>query len=643
MPAGPPRSAPGGYRPDIDGLRAVAVLAVLAFHARLPFVTGGFIGVDVFFVISGYLISAIIMREIAQDRFSVLAFYERRIRRIFPAMLAMFLVVTLVAAYLLLPFEVVTYAQSLLAALFSGSNFLFWHQVGYFDASSAYKPLLHTWSLAVEEQFYIFFPPFLLLLKKFWPRRTKAAILTVTAFSFAASIVVVAHDTSAGFYFAPLRAWELLFGTILSQHYLPPLRRAFERHLASVAGLAMILLPVYFYQETTPFPGLAALPPCLGAALIIAAGETGPSIVGRVLSWRPVVFVGLISYSLYLWHWPVIVFQTTDYLFVPARYAGKHLVGPAIILVSFALAILSWAFIEKPFRSGRLRSGRTTLFLATGGAVAVLSAMALGLILLHGLPSRYPPDARQVAAYLGTHNPGRNEVCFITPASSFKDYAQDVCLAQHPGRKSILLIGDSYAASLYRAFTVAFPDRDILQANASACRALLHEPEHKSRDCKDMFNFIFGDFLVHHHVDTIVLAGSWRSDDLAPLGETLAWTTQRGLTVVVAGPNAGTDAPLPRILATELREGLPDNAAGHADPSAMAIDSEMAERDREQWHVPYVSFFDAFCKPDCPVYAAPLVPMNLDGGHLTYPASVEYVDVISSRIRALEGTAGVPR
>jgi peptidoglycan/LPS O-acetylase OafA/YrhL len=304
------------YRPDVDGLRAVAVLLVIASHFRTR-LTGGYIGVDVFFVISGYLISSVILSELDSGRFSILNFYERRIRRIFPAMLAMMAVTTFLVYCFFVPVEVEGYARSLLAALFSSSNFLFWHEAGYFAAPSEFKPLLHTWSLAVEEQFYIFFPVFLILIRRFFPRRLKEAILCIAAVSLLAAVITMQHDATAAFFFAPLRAWELLIGTTISQHYVPAIRSAISRNIASAGGFLLILVPAIAYTSATPFPGLAAIPPCLGAALIIASGELGSSFVGRILSCRPVVFVGLISYSLYLWHWPILVFQDTNALFFP--------------------------------------------------------------------------------------------------------------------------------------------------------------------------------------------------------------------------------------------------------------------------------------------------------------------------------------
>src|SRR5262245_213493 len=267
------------YRPDIDGLRAVAVLSVLAFHVGLFRMTGGFVGVDVFFVISGYLLSAIVFADVAASRFSVVDFYERRIRRIFPALFAMLIAFTFFASVYFLPTMFVEYSKSLLASTTFASNFYFWRHSGYFDSPLS-NPLLHTWSLAVEEQFYILFPPVLLLIRRFFPYRLRASVIVLFILSLAGSIVMVYYDQVNAFYMIYTRAWELLLGTMLSLGMFPRLRAAWLRNFVTLAGIGIIGYSVRFYGETTLFPGLSAVLPCVGAALIIGAGESGLSLVG---------------------------------------------------------------------------------------------------------------------------------------------------------------------------------------------------------------------------------------------------------------------------------------------------------------------------------------------------------------------------
>src|SRR5215813_12350400 len=296
------------YRADIDGLRAVAVLSVMAFHMELSHFSGGFVGVDVFFVISGYLISAIVFSEISDGTYSITSFYERRIRRIFPALFGMLIVFSACASLYLFTSEMVNYAKSLLAATASVSNFYFWQHSGYFDSPTS-NPLLHTWSLAVEEQFYILFPLYLWAVRRFYPKHLKLSVGVLVVASLFASAIVVHFNPITAFYMPYTRAWELLTGTLLALGIFPRFSSSWLRNSAALVGMLMIFCSVVTYSPTTLFPGLSALLPCVGAALIIHAGEGGTTLIGRVLSWRPVVFIGLISYSLYLWHWPVILLQ----------------------------------------------------------------------------------------------------------------------------------------------------------------------------------------------------------------------------------------------------------------------------------------------------------------------------------------------
>lgn len=264
------------YRADIDGLRAIAVLAVIFFHAGVPGFSGGFVGVDVFFVISGFLITSIIIKEIHAGQFSIARFYERRIRRIFPALFPVIAFTVAISAILFDADTFKGFGKSITATTFFGSNILFWKESGYFDASSITKPMLHTWSLAVEEQFYIFFPILLIAITRFSKSRYFQWLLGIGLVSLITSIygVYTTHQV-ASFYLVPTRAWELLCGSILALGVIPQLRSNFHRHLFSIAGLGLIFFSVGRYTEDTLFPGAAALTPVLGASLIIFSGMGG--------------------------------------------------------------------------------------------------------------------------------------------------------------------------------------------------------------------------------------------------------------------------------------------------------------------------------------------------------------------------------
>ena len=459
-PTGPKKNSMP-YRPDVDGLRAIAVLLVIFEHLQTR-ITGGYVGVDVFFVISGYLISSVILSDMDSGRFSVAHFYERRIRRIFPALMGMLLGCSVLTFFLSVPSESDAFARSMLAALFSGSNFLFWQETGYFGAANELKPLLHTWSLAVEEQFYILFPLFLLAAHRWFPNKLRTAIWSITAVSFILACICVQLDATAAFYFAPLRAWELLIGTIVSQHYVPAVHGKVKRNFAAILGLLLIVVPSVIYTDKTHFPGLAAVPPCVGAALLIAAGETGNSLIGSLLAWRPMVFVGLISYSLYLWHWPILVFQKLSYVRIPHRVLLS-----SVLLVSLLVATLSWLCIETPFRTGRFRPNLRSLLLVTGITAAFIVLVGAFAIQTKGFPSRFPAEANNVDRYTdyGIATEWRDKACFINPTSTlgptFADFDKPKCLSEDPTRKQYLLVGDSHAAHLYPGLVAVFPELNI--------------------------------------------------------------------------------------------------------------------------------------------------------------------------------------
>ncbi len=349
------------YRPDIDGLRAIAVVVVVLFHAHLGPFAGGFVGVDVFFVISGYLIVGIILDDIEAGRFSIAAFYERRLRRLFPALFAVLIACTVCGYLLFLPDEYRKFGQSIVATSAFVSNFLFWYQAGYFDTPAELKPLLHTWSLAVEEQFYLIFPAFLFVVSKYAKDATTRLVSIIAVISFALSAWSLSNHPDAAFYLPHTRMWELMIGALLVCAPIPLLTTQLVRTSAAVLGVVLIGISSTLFSSKTPFPGPAALLPCLGAALIIHAGRSGTTFVGTLLATRPFVYVGLVSYSLYLWHWPILVF---------ARAVSVRPLSPAeaaaLVVLSFIAADLSWRFVESPFRGKRGRFSRTQIFANEG-------------------------------------------------------------------------------------------------------------------------------------------------------------------------------------------------------------------------------------------------------------------------------------
>lgn len=446
------------YRPEIDGLRAIAVFGVLFYHVGLK-CPGGYVGVDVFFVISGYLITSLLLRDLESSRFSIVRFWERRCRRIMPALVVMVLVTLLVGCVLLLPQDYLKLGRSALFQSLFASNIFFWQDAGYFTSEAAEKPLLHTWSLAVEEQFYLTTPLLLMVTARGGRKRVLRVLLVLFAASFGWGMWRLEQDPAGAFFLLPSRAWELVTGSLLAalpatwNHGLGRWREA-----AAWLGLACILGAYMGYSEEIRFPGLAALPPVLGAALFIwsnqrPAGDVPPTWVGRLFTLRPLVFLGLISYSLYLWHWPVLAF-INYWSFAPMGKGGKL----AVVLGSLLLAVLSWRFVETPFRRKLLVSQRS-LLLAAGGAIALLLLAGLGIAHFQGLPWRLP-------AYL-THGYGKNsEACFMFTHQTYaKDLARDDLVPlgnRGPGGEvRVVLWGDSHAMAALPAFDMALREAAI--------------------------------------------------------------------------------------------------------------------------------------------------------------------------------------
>uniref|UniRef100_Q3AR49 Putative membrane-located cell surface saccharide saccharide acetylase protein n=1 Tax=Chlorobium chlorochromatii (strain CaD3) TaxID=340177 RepID=Q3AR49_CHLCH len=374
------------YRPDIDGLRAIAVLAVLLFHTNTPGFSGGFVGVDIFFVISGFLITSIILNDIEKEQFSLARFYERRIRRIFPALFPVIAFTLVVGAYLFDAGAFKHLGQSISATTLFFSNILFLRESGYFDAPSLQKPLLHTWSLAVEEQFYIFFPLALLLIHRYLKSNYLLWIGITLMLSLAASIWKVHHNPVATFYLIPTRTWELLVGSVLAVGVLPNPSSSWLRNMLSVIGLGLIIYSVGFYTEATLFPGHNAIAPVLGAGLIIYAHkESDTTIINKLLAAPPLVFIGLISYSLYLWHWPFVAFM--KYLMFRPFNIYERL---SIIILSFVVATLSWKFIEQPFRNKKIVVSNKKIFAFSATTILLTATIGQFIYIQRGMAWRYP-------------------------------------------------------------------------------------------------------------------------------------------------------------------------------------------------------------------------------------------------------------
>ncbi len=604
------------HRHDIDGLRAVAVLPVVAFHAGITLVPGGFVGVDVFFVISGYLISALLLRDLEADRFSILKFYERRVRRIFPALLVMMLGTFIIAWYHSLPGELIGLSKSALAALLSVSNIFFWLKAGYFDGSALSEPLLHTWSLAVEEQFYIFWPLILLAVFRWCRGRLQFVTWVLFTASFVVSVIGAFSFKDASYYLVHTRAWELLLGAVIALGTFRVPEQRWLRELLALLALLMIVLSVFLINGDMPFPGALAVPPTLGAALLIWVGAHPlQTVVSRLLSWRPVVFIGLISYSMYLWHWPIAVFQRNSSLLIG--------VGPdwlrkvAIIAVSIVVAYLSWRFVEQPMRVGKHKPSPRRLAWMALTASLVIAAISVSLWSLRGVPTRFSEQQIQLAGYLDFDPTGmfRDGRCFLRERIG-APLVDQVCLQSVPDRPNYLILGDSHAAQLWSGLNSQVPDINFMQLTAVGCLPTRDAKLGETQRCRKAFDHAFESVVTGPEISRVIIAGRWTAASLPDIAATLEFLAQRGVKTLLVGPSIIYDIPLPRLLVNQARDAA-DDPASHQDVTLQALDAQMAALARQNG-AGYFSLIDAVCEQgQCRTMADASVPMVFDREHFT--------------------------
>lgn len=619
------------HRKDIDGLRAVAVLPVVAFHAGIDFIRGGFVGVDVFFVISGYLITSLLMKDIIAGKFSITKFYERRVRRIFPALVAVLLGTFVFAWFYSLPSELVDLSKSAIAAVLSVSNIFFLMQAGYFDGTALSKPLLHTWSLAVEEQFYIFWPLLLWGTCRMTQNKPRVMTWTVAIVSLALSAYGAFHFKDASYYLVFTRAWELMLGALVAFDALPVPKNESLREVYSFTGLTLIIASVFMINSDMPFPGVTALPPTLGAAMIIAVGRVNArTVTGRVLSMRPVTFIGLISYSLYLWHWPIAVFQRNYGMLMDTGSDRTRKI--AIILVSFVAAAISWRFIEQPFREGKYRpSPRKLAWMAAVASVAVLGISAC-MWNAEGYPARYSPRAIELASYLN-YQAGpmfRDGKCFLSERVGPADVDPE-CIAESADKPNYLIMGDSHAAQLWSGLSSVVTGKHFMQMTAAGCLPTITPKFNESARCRAVFNKAFQLLAGDTHVNKALIVGRWTTDSLPGVAATLDWARQHHVAVILMGPAVIYDSPLPRLLVTALKRGEPDYPDHHWDVSLRGLDAQMAQL-AAQKGVPYISLINTLCdRNSCLTLDDQNKPMVFDREHVTERGSM----LVAQRIQKL--------
>jgi peptidoglycan/LPS O-acetylase OafA/YrhL len=626
------------YREDIDWLRAIAVLSVVAFHFEAPAVFGGFVGVDIFFVISGYLITGIIQSEVGAGDFSFARFYERRVRRLLPALYAMVALTAIPSFYYLLTSERHEFFRSVAAVVTFTSNFFFWAQTGYFDHAAVEKPLLHTWSLAVEEQFYLALPVLMWLLLRGAKQarwRLPIALAMLSAASFALCIWLMKTDRSAAaFFMSPPRAWEFLIGGMIAVKGFPVLRNAALRGIARGIALVMLAIPVFSLRQGPGFPGVNALLPCIGAALFIWSGIGVTTVSRSAFSPLEMVrFFGRISYSLYLWHWPLFTF---------ARFSKTSLtLTPfdkiALFALTVAISYLSWRFVEQPFRRGPLAPTRRAAFRIAGVSTAVLLAASFAGMVFSNSATEADRTAQRLEAYdtYAFQPLYRYGACFVQNFAAF----DDKCLAMAAGKRNVLLWGDSLAAHYFHGFEKTLDPQatNILQATQAACMPTLASASQGLATCRQ-FAARMETFFADNKPDLIVLSADWaeyargsRFDGMiADLRQTIARLNAAGVHVVLLGPPVQFRSRLPSMLMrAELR-----HAELRADdfvlPDIFALDARMREALPSRDRFSYVSVVNAICPArQCPLTVGEDIPLAWDHAHLTAEGSEYVVDRIA--------------
>lgn len=627
------------YRSDIDGLRAVAILLVAVFHFRLlPMGGAGFIGVDVFFVISGFLITRILSQGFGTGDFILGGFYLARVRRLAPA-LAVTLALYLAAGWMLfLPDRMAELSREALLTQLYVVNVYFWRTISYFGMHADAVPLLHMWSLAVEEQFYIFYPLFLALVFRF-ARRLVLPVLTLGALaSFALGWWATGWKPEASFYLLPTRAWELLAGGILALAMPHGARPGPVAGAAGLAGLALIGAALAIHTPVTPFPGWFAALPVLGAVLLILAGPQTPS--GRVLSTAPMVWIGRISYPLYLVHWPVIILaqEMLHEVTLPWRAGG--------FLVSVALAWAIWRFVEAPVRTRRVLAGSRAFLAAAATAMGVLAAASLSGVLTGGMPGRFSPEVRALLAYAGD-KPWPFFDCEMTE----KNRDRRPCVLGAPDAPvSVAVIGDSHGQAMAGALDLWLKGagRGGALWFHHGCMPLL---DTGGARCKAFVETAFAAVEADPAMTTVLLHSAWRHDPKiyggrylegaaadagfqAALGATIDRLRGAGKEVILLEPTFYAVNSVPETLAQNLQSGddrpIDQPLAAHRDSYALLY--PLFAHAAETPGVRSVSLIDGLCAGGTCRAVLDGVPLFSDTDHIRFGASQYFADLLAAAL-----------
>ncbi len=629
------------YRPEIDGLRAIAILPVIFFHAGFDGFSGGYIGVDIFYVISGYLITSLILSEKDCGTFKLANFYERRARRILPALFFVMAICMPFAWALLLPQDLKAFSESIVAVVTFVSNIFFWRTSGYFEQASELKPLLHTWSLSVEEQFYLFFPLLLLALWRFGKQKITFALVTIFFASLTFAHLDSKHNPNAAFFLLPTRVWELLVGAFIPfyfQRAKVKFHNLYANEFASLIGFSLIIFSIAKFDSAIPYPSLYTLAPTLGAALIIIYGQSNTTI-GRLLSTTPFTFIGLLSYSTYLWHQPLFAF---------ARRATQPTTFElaALCAISVLLAYISWKFIETPFRQ-KVKFNQKQIF--TYSILGIIIFICIGSygIWRKGDLGQVSGEKKDFLAYFDNTSPEwqysekldlfrkiRNECNFFdipkyrigqqtrTPLTTI----DSSCYTNPEDKKIVFIWGDSHAQRLYWGLKQNQPTNwTLLQVASSGCSPKIIYKENKQDYC-DYSNW-FAIQKIQTLKPQVVLIGQnidHNPDDMKTIAKFLL--LQGASKVIFTGPTPHWRIGLPYVIASEHFKQTPRYITAGLDKSILTLDHHLKNNFPESERVKYISLIDYFCNTNgCITHFGNDIRTGIssnDEGHLTPTSSI---------------------
>jgi peptidoglycan/LPS O-acetylase OafA/YrhL len=641
-----------GYRPEIDGLRAFAVLSVLIFHYFPEVLPGGFVGVDIFFVISGYLISKNIFCDLGAGKFNFLDFYSRRIRRIFPALILIFLFVLILGWLLFTPLSYFRLSKHVLAGAGFVSNLLLWSESGYFDVASSSKPLLHLWSLGIEEQFYLLWPLAIWLM---WNRKFSLFWLIIVIFfvSFLLNLYLVSYSSKSAFYFLAPRAWELLAGALLACSEInsapnkAELKQKFLLNFGSFFGALCLIFGVFFITNKSQFPGWVALFPIIGSILILRAGNL--SWINRViLSNRPMLWIGLISYSLYLWHWPLLILAGILDL-------GTHLLEIRFILIflSFFLAYLTYKYIEKPFQNIAQSAFKTWTLI-----IAMFCVIGISLIIFwnQGFPDRFlslkglASSESSASKIIFNESFGQNfraQKCFLVKGQGPNDFEAQ-CRSKDRNNE-VFVWGDSHAASLYPGFNYGEKNGFVSQFTASTCPPILDWETTMNVSCRAINDHVIS-IIKKSPPKIVVLYAAWDWDSylleekISNIQNTIEDIYAAGVKrVIILGPPPTWKKNVPDIIFDHIREfgnvpsqytnfALANLSRAYLMERNLKIVSKVADAH-------YYSLLDVLCKTGrCMIYVNEASnPISMDSGHFSnIGASIVINSIRSEMYKNLE-------